>query len=211
MMSSSKEKSTERSKKMIPSNLIPSFLLYCFISAITPGPANLCSLASAVKYGRKQALHQWRGIFFGFGVVAFAASLAVWFLGTVLHQWLNILSLIGAGYIFWLAWQIAQSSGTKAEAGVRCNFYTGMLVQLTNPKIMIFCVTALTTYVLPYAENYWELLSIAVLLPFTGPIANLVWLFSGSMLQRFFQNYQRTINNVMAMLLVLCAVSIIQG
>lgn len=196
---------------MIPSTLIPGFILYCFVSAITPGPANLCSMAAAVKYGRRQALYQWRGIFIGFGIVAFAASLAVWFLGTVLHQWLDILSLVGAGYILWLAWQVVQSSGTKAEAGSRCNFYTGILVQLTNPKIMIFCVTALTTYVLPYAKNYWELLSVAVLLPFTGPIGNLVWLFSGSVLQRFFQNYQQAINNIMAILLVICAFSVIQG
>ena len=196
---------------MIPSELVPSLILYCFVSAITPGPANLCSLASAVKYGRRQALKQWRGIFIGFGIVAFAASLAVWFLGTVLHQWLDILSLIGAGYILWLAWQIKRSSGGRAEAKPHCNFLTGLLVQLTNPKVMIFCVTALTTYVLPYTDNYGQLLLIAMLLPFTGPMGNLVWLFSGSVLQRFYQSHQQAINNVMAALLVICAISIIKG
>lgn len=28
----------------MPILLIPSFLLYCFVGGITPGPANLCSL-----------------------------------------------------------------------------------------------------------------------------------------------------------------------
>ena len=28
----------------MPISLIPSFLLYCFVGGITPGPANLCSL-----------------------------------------------------------------------------------------------------------------------------------------------------------------------
>ncbi len=134
----------------MPASLIPSFALYCAVSAITPGPANLCSLASAVKYGRRQAMRQWRGIFIGFAIVALASSMAVWFLGAVLNRYLRVLTWIGAGYIFWLAWHILRSdSGTNAEAGVHCSFFTGLIVQLTNPKIMVFCMTALTVYALP--------------------------------------------------------------
>lgn len=195
---------------MIPSSLIPSFVLYCVVSAITPGPANLCSLASAVKYGRRQALRQWQGIFIGFAVVAFASSIAVWFLGEVMNRYLRVMAWIGAGYILWLAWHILHSdSGAEAEAGTHCNFLTGLLIQLTNAKIMIFCMTALTTYTLPYADSYWEVLSVAVILPFTGPVANLVWLFAGTALQRFFQNRQRAVNIVMALLLMFCSISII--
>lgn len=32
----------------MPISLIPSFLLYCFVGGITPGPANLCSLSAAL-------------------------------------------------------------------------------------------------------------------------------------------------------------------
>ncbi len=35
----------------MPISLIPSFLLYCFVGGITPGPANLCSLAAALRCG----------------------------------------------------------------------------------------------------------------------------------------------------------------
>ena len=50
----------------MPISLIPSFLIYCFVGAITPGPANLCSLGAALRYGRGPALRQWRGLFCGF-------------------------------------------------------------------------------------------------------------------------------------------------
>ena len=70
-------------------------------------------------------------------------------------------------------------------------------------------MTALTTYVLPYAGNYSDVLTIAAVLPFTGPIANLLWLFAGALLQRFFRDYQKTVNIVMALLLAFCAVSIV--
>lgn len=194
----------------MPTTLIPTFILYCAVSAITPGPANLCSLACAMKYGKKQALRQWRGIFIGFAVVALLSSVAVWFLGTMLSRYLRVLTWIGAGYILYLAWHILRSdSSGEASAGAHCNFFTGLLVQLTNAKIIIFCMTALTTYALPYADRYWDVLKIAVLLPFTGPMANLVWLFAGAKLQRFFRSYQKPVNVVMALSLAFCAISIV--
>ena len=84
------------------------------------------------------------------------------------------------------------------------------MVQLTNAKIMVSCVTALTTYALPYADSYWDVLKIAALLPLLGgPIANLVWLFTGAGMQRFYMKYQKPVNIVMALSLVICAISIV--
>ena len=194
----------------MPAAMIPSFILYCFVSMITPGPANLCSLASAIKYGREQALRQWRGLFTGFTIIALCSSAAVWFLGTVLNRYLRVLTWIGAAYILWLAWHILHSEIAEgADAGAHCNFLTGLMLQLTNAKIIIYCMTALTTYVLPYADSYWDVLKIAAFLPLTGPMANLVWLFAGASMQQFFRNYQKPVNVVMALSLVYCAVRII--
>lgn len=195
----------------MPIEIIPTFIMYSAVSAITPGPANLCSLASAISYGRKKALRQWRGIFTGFAVVSVTISVVVWFIGMAFHKWLHVLTWIGAAYILWLAWHILRSESTgQAEAREHCNFLTGFFVQLTNPKIMVFCATALVTYALPYADSYWDMLKIALLLPFLGgPIGNLVWLFAGAQLQRFFKDHRKIVNIVMALALGVCAVSIV--
>ena len=37
----------------MPASLIPTFLVYCFVNSITPGPANLCTLSAALRYGRE--------------------------------------------------------------------------------------------------------------------------------------------------------------
>ena len=42
---------------------------YCFVQGITPGPANLCSLATTLRYGRTLALRQWYGLIAGFYAV----------------------------------------------------------------------------------------------------------------------------------------------
>lgn len=65
----------------MPITIIPSFLFFCFVEGITPGPANLGSLNASMQYGKKTALRQWRGLFTGFFVDAMEAVLINYFLG----------------------------------------------------------------------------------------------------------------------------------
>lgn len=197
----------------MPASIIPSFLYYCFIAGITPGPANLCSLNASMRYGRRQALKQWRGLFAGFWVIAIGSVLITYFLGGVLGSSVSILAWIGASYLVYLGVHILRSSKGKKteEANKNCNFFTGLIINLTNVKIMLTCLTALSSYVLPYDQSFRSLLLVGIFLPFTGPICNLAWLFTGAALQRFFEKYEKPINIVMAVSLFYCAFSLAWG
>jgi cysteine/O-acetylserine efflux protein len=190
--------------------MLPSFLLYCYIGAITPGPANLCSLATALRYGRGPALRQWRGLFVGFFIVSMVSVAIVYLLGTMLNDYVQYLAWVGAAYILWMAWHMLRSAGIEPENDpAQPSFKTGLFVQLTNVKIMVFCLTALSAYVLPYSQSFLTLFLVGLFLPFTGPIANLVWLFAGASLQKLFTNHRRTVDIVMAISLAVCAVSLV--
>ncbi|MDO5551751.1 MAG: LysE family transporter [Lachnospiraceae bacterium] len=194
----------------MPNSMIPSFLMYCYIAGITPGPANLCSLSAALRYGRGPALRQWRGLFTGFFTVSMGSVLITYCLGTVLNQYVKILSWIGAAYILWMAWHMLHADEVNADQDVsRPCFRTGLFVQLTNVKIMVFCMTALASFVLPYTDSLWSLLAVGLFLPFTGPVANLVWLFAGASLQKLFADHRRGVDMVMAASLALCAISLV--
>ena len=195
----------------MPASLIPSFLLYCFVGAISPGPANLCTLSAALRYGRKAALRQWRGLFCGFAIISLLSVLVTWLLGTALDRWVGMLSWVGAAYILWLAWQTLVDKGHAADGRNPAEpcFRTGLLLQMANVKVMIYCLSILAMYVLPYSDSFWGLLAVGVFLPFTGPIANLVWLFAGAALQRVFANHRKAVNVVMALSLAVCAVSLV--
>ncbi len=195
----------------MPAILLPSFLLYCFVGAITPGPANLCSLSAALRYGKKAALRQWRGLFTGFAVISLSSALITWLLGTAFNRYVGMLSWVGAAYILWLAWQTLRDSGHAAPAAdpAKPCFRTGLLLQMTNVKVMIYCLSIMAIYVLPYTDSPWALFAMGVFLPFTGPIANLVWLFAGAGLQKVFADYRKAVNIVMAIALAACAVSLV--
>ena len=194
----------------MPMSLLPSFLLYCYVGAITPGPANLCSLSTALRYGKGPALRQWRGLFTGFFLVSMASVLITYFLGTMLNQYVGLLSWVGVAYLLWMAWHtLRSSSGPEGSAPEAPGFWSGLLVNLTNVKVMIFCLMALASFVLPHAKSFWPLLAAGLFLPFTGPLANLVWLFAGAALQKLFADHRKAVDIGCAAALALCAVSLV--
>ena len=140
----------------MPVSLIPSFLSFCFINGITPGPANLCSLSTAMNEGKQAALRQWRGLFTGFAIISLGSVLINAFLGSVLGEHVRYLAWAGASYLLWMAWNMirpvifpdaADEHGQGRSVG-KASFWTGLLVQLTNVKIIVFCMTALSSFVL---------------------------------------------------------------
>ena len=194
----------------LPLSILPSFLLYCFVTAITPGPANLCSLSASLRYGTAAALRQWRGLLTGFFIDSMAAVLLNRLLGSMLGDYARYLSWIGAAYILWIAWSMLRSAGTDPEQEPRQpGFRTGLIVNLTNGKVILYCITTLSTFVLPYTDSWAWLLGVGVFLVFTGPCCNLIWIFAGSKLKSLFANHQKTVDIVMAAALALCAVNLV--
>ena len=137
-------------------------------------------------------------------------SVAVtYLLGAVLDRYVGVLSWVGAAYILWMAWHMLRPAKSGGRDPAAPSFRTGLLVQLTNVKIMVFCMTALTSYVLPHTHSFWRLLAVGLFLPFTGPVANLVWLFAGASLQKLLTDHRRAVDITMAAALALCAVSLV--
>lgn len=205
----------------MPLSIIPGFIFYLFVTAVTPGPANLTSLSTAMKYGRKIALRQWRGIFAGFATVSLCSGVLTYLVGTVLIDYVNYFSIVGAVYIVWLAYHIWKDDGSpepdetgiekeeKTRAIREGTFLYGLMVQLTNVKVMIMCVTALAAFVLPYSSDFGTIMLVAALLPLSGPMCNLLWLFAGVWLQGLFNRHRKLINGIMAASLIACAVSML--
>ena len=131
-------------------------------------------------------------------------------------SWVLCSAAMWAGWPGWgrptcCGWRGTRSAGTAtAESDPAYpSFRNGVLVQLTNVKVIIFCLTALSGYVLPYRQSFLWLLGVGLFLPFTGPTANLVWLFAGVSLQKLFSAHRKAVDVVMAVSLALCAVSLV--
>lgn len=189
--------------------IIISFFVFAYIAAITPGPANLTSLATSLQYGKKAAFRQWTGIFIGFTIDSIVSVFLVYFVGTILIQYVKWFSLAGAVYLIYLSvHMLRQNYNTDVSNVKEPGFWRGIFVQLTNVKVMMSCITSLSSYILPNTQNFWVLFLFGALLPLTGPVCNLLWLFAGLSLQKLFVKHQKLINIIMAASLFACAVSL---
>lgn len=193
----------------MPISQLPYLLLAIFVVGYSPGPANLYSLACCLKFGRRKALKMWRGLLTGFSIAVVIMAVLTHWLGEMMGSYVFYLKYLGAAYILWLAWKMWRLSGQNNPDAKECSFTSGLLVQLTNAKMLLFDLTAFSVYVLPYSNKLSDLLVVAALLLIAGPGANFAWLYAGAYLRRFFARYQKQVDVVMSVLLALCAIYIV--
>lgn len=193
----------------MPHHLLPSLLLLIFTVGYTPGPANIYALSCSLRYGRRQALRMWLGLLTGFSIAVTVMAVLTHLLGEVLGNYVGYVKYAGAAYILYLAWKMYSDSGKESGETRACSFLSGMLVQLTNAKILLFDLTVFSTFVLPYSKDLADLLAVAAWLELAGPAANLAWIMLGAGLGKFFTRYRRQADIVMAACLAVCGVLIV--
>ena len=192
---------------------VVSFLLYVFVTSFTPGPNNIMAMLFANKYGFKKTLRFCFGVGAGFFVIMLLAS----YFNLLLHNFIPKIELpmmiLGAGYMLYLAVKIVTSKNSENddETGKYNSFLAGMLLQFVNPKGVLYGITVMGTFILPYHTSNVSLLFFSLFLAVVGFMSTSSWSLFGSIFQTFLSKYRNQFNIVMALLLVYSAVSIFMG
>ncbi|MFD1746282.1 LysE family translocator [Rhizobium helianthi] len=123
--------------------LVAAYTVY-IVAVITPGPANLAIMGTAMNEGRQRAIIMALGIFTGSFTWATAAALGLAAVLTRYGEVLQILKVVGGLYMLYLAFKAAKSlgrrfSGTElqtntGEKKLSRTYLTGYAIHLTNPK-----------------------------------------------------------------------------
>jgi threonine/homoserine/homoserine lactone efflux protein len=185
-------------------DLLP-ILLFCFSSSLTPGPNNFMIMNSGLRFGVRKSLPHYLGICFGFAGMALivALGLGAIFLKYMLLQ--QILKIVGAVYMLYLAWKIvfSQANAKIKNAGKPISFIQAVLFQWINPKAWLMTVGAIAIFSVSnhYLTNaiFISVLFLIFCLPCVG-----VWMMFGASLQKILKNatQQRYFNIAMAICLV---------
>ena len=124
-------------------SLLSAFVLFAFVSSITPGPNNTMLLASGVNFGFRRSMPHALGISIGFMLLVICVGLG---LGEVfkLFPWAyTLLRYVGAAYLLYLAWKIANAGGMSDnpdEHGKPMTFLGAAAFQWVNPKAWIMAL-----------------------------------------------------------------------
>ena len=139
---------------MFPSpSLFAAFVVASVLLALTPGPDMALYLSRTFGGGRSHGYAALFGAMSGVIVHTFAAALGLSALIAASPRAYDAVKIVGALYLLYLAWGALRSgSALKFEAGgasgsLRGSYLAGVLINLTNPKIILFFVTFLPQFI----------------------------------------------------------------
>ncbi len=189
---------------------LAAFLSYAIVTTFTPGPNNIMAMSNASVFGFKKSLPFYFGVSTGFFILF---TLCGFFSATLFRFMPSIqpyMTYIGAAYILWLAWKTYTSKpGVNGGGRKTTNSYiSGVLLQFVNPKGILYAITTVSTFIVPYFDPGFVYIGIAVFLCFLTFTSNCCWGLFGSVFQKLLIDKSKAINTVMALLLVYCAVSL---
>lgn len=192
---------------MLTADMLFAFILFAFVSSITPGPNNTMLLASGVNFGFNRTIPHMLGISCGFTLMVLAVGLG---LGAVFKAYpllYTVLRYAGAAYLLYLAYKIATSgpaSNNDEGRGKPMSYLNAAAFQWVNPKAWVMAVGAITTYT-PINGYFTNVAVIALVFGIVNLPSVSLWAGFGSLLRNVLRDplWLRVFNGVMAALLVL--------
>lgn len=185
------------------------------VIAVSPGPANLAAASVAMVAGRA------KGMRFAFGLslgLAFWGVLAAVGMGAVLQStgWaLSALKIAGGLYLLWLALQSLRAArqGDRAiadRAAPRRLFWSGLLLNLSNPKAVFAWMATLSLGMGSAGQDYLPLMMLCGLIGLANYLAWVAF-FSTGVMMRAYLRAQRGIEATVGLLLGAAGVSLLRS
>ncbi|MFC3084861.1 LysE family translocator [Tabrizicola soli] len=157
---------------------------------LTPGADMMFCLGQGLKSGRRAAMAANFGIALGGMVHTLLAALGLGALVKAHPAAFEVIRWLGVAYLLWLAAGALRASPFAAEAQVVPTatgraFWQGLMVNLLNPKVILFILAFLPQFVDPSRPILPQFLVLGLVFSFGGLLVNgAVGLFAGSIGQR---------------------------
>lgn len=184
--------------------------MFGLASAATPGPNNVMLTASGSAFGFRRSLPHMTGVTIGFPVMVFAVGLGLGEIFTNYRQVHLALKYVGAAYLLYLAWRIAQAGQANgADVGGRpLTFLEAAAFQWVNPKAWMMAVSSIPAFTTVGGNYYAELGLITLIWGLVCIPACVTWCMFGVAIRRLIRTPEtaRIVNFVLAGLVALSIV-----
>jgi threonine/homoserine/homoserine lactone efflux protein len=162
---------------------LAAYTVACLILCITPGPDMSLFLQRTISAGRGAGIASTLGASTGLLVHTVLAAVGLSAVIATSPTAFLVLKIIGAAYLAWLAFDaIRNGSSLNVRSEERQSisstraFWTGLMINLSNPKVVLFFVTFLPQFVSasdPHAGGKLAFLGVFMVV-FTTPITVLM-------------------------------------
>jgi len=187
---------------------ITSFLIYCFIVTFTPGPTNIVILSTVHNIGTKKAMEYTYGATIAFGLLLVISAMLNTILIEIIPKILMVMQIIGSLYMFYLAFQIYKADTSKPTVNENGTFMSGFLMQFLNPKVVLFTMTVIPSFIMPYYTEVTAVIMGVIAIIVIGFLAFITWVLFGAIFKVFLQKHNKIVNVLMAIFLAYSGVMI---
>ncbi|MGR3546459.1 MAG: LysE family translocator [Roseovarius sp.] len=173
--------------------MVDPLTLLAFIPAglalnLTPGADMMFCLGLGLRAGPRPALAASAGISAGGMVHVTLAGLGLAAAIAAQPLVLDVIRWLGVGYLLWLAWGALRTGPLRPDArvmGVARAFREGMMVNLLNPKVILFVLAFVPQFVDPARAILPQFLIFGLILAVGGFVINgAVGVFAGGLGRR---------------------------
>ncbi len=185
---------------------IPGYLIYLITLSGTPGPNTILSLQNASENGLRKGIFLNYGMLAGITLIAAAAYFLITLLSSIIPSLSPVLQALSIVYILYLAWKIYHKSAVETgDGGTRGSFRRGFLLQLVNVKVLMLCVSSISTYVLPARFTTFTGLLVSMAIPLVCFTTGVVWAAAGEVLKKIYNAHRKGANIIFSLSLVVLA------
>lgn len=185
---------------------ITSFVIYCIIVTFTPGPTNIVILSTVQGLGIKKAMEYSYGATIAFGALLAISAILNTMLVTVIPKILIVMQIIGTLYILYLAYQIYNMDTSGSNEKQVATFRSGFIMQFVNPKVVLFTMTVIPSFVMPYYTDPHLLATFVAIITAIGFFAFVTWVLFGVLFKEFLIRHQKLVNLSMSLFLIYSAI-----
>ncbi len=185
---------------------LTSFLIYCIMITFTPGPTNIVIVSTAHHSGTRKAMQFTWGATIAFGLLLVISTVLNTVLMTILPKILLVMQMVGSCYMLYLAYQIFRMDNSKGNKNQAGTFVSGFLMQFLNPKVVLFTMTVIPSFILPYYVSKSAMAAGVIGITVIGFSAFTTWLLFGTIFKQVLQKYNKTVNVIMSLFLAYSAI-----
>jgi threonine/homoserine/homoserine lactone efflux protein len=167
----------------MPGFNITGYLIFAFVTSITPGPNNYLLFSYGKTYGFNDSSKLMSGIFMGFFVMLYASGYGIAEIITQNPTLGLILKIVSSIWLFYLAIVLSKLSADISEnSNFKVGFYQAFLMQFVNPKAWIMAITGAGAFLPHYANIHLNVFVFAITFGLVGIPCMISWIKFGDLI-----------------------------
>lgn len=164
---------------------IVGFILFAFVTCITPGPNNLLLFSSGSSRGFKRSIPLMAGISSGFFTLLCLSGYGIGALVTSNPNVKLVFKILSTGWLVYLAWKVRHVGRVSKEKKDKPMGYTqGFLFQFVNSKAWVMAVGSASAFLPDFGNIHLNVLFLATVYNLIGIPSMMVWVTAGNLLSK---------------------------